>query len=114
MNGRTNSRIDRIDRKDMNSTTLKIDPEIFDRDIVLATCYTLLDRAHFIVDKKNDNFLVKIIPREDNIDMEKLILEFNDHLINYSVYYKNAKNNAEIKKLLIGTSLYVMKDKKFQ
>ena len=92
------------------SKIISVNSKIFNKDEILAASYSLLDKAHFMIDKKNDNFLVEVIPRGNKIDLEKLILEFHDQLINYSVYYRNVKDKSELKKLLIGTSLYAIKN----
>jgi hypothetical protein len=92
--------------------TLCIDSAIFSKDVVLAASYALLDRAHFILSVGEDGrILVRVVPRRGQ-KLDGIVLDFNDQLVNYAVYYKKAADCAELKKLLLGTALYAIEEGK--
>jgi hypothetical protein len=98
-------------KKGRRSVTISVDENLFSKDVVLAACYALLGSAHVMVgrDEQTKDLVVKLIPIGGE-DAKKLSLIFHDQLVNYAAYYKRVGDNSELKKLLIGTSLYSVEE----
>lgn len=77
----------------------------FDLDVIYSAAYTLLDKAYFsFTGDPEDVIEVNIKVKEGN-DVEKIVRGFQNELVNYSVYMKNAERNKEVREAIIERAL---------
>ncbi len=68
-------------------------------------CYVFIDKAYFIVDEDEENFIVYIKGKKEE-DTERIAHELANQMINYQRYFANIKENNEIAKLIIQRALF--------
>ncbi len=68
-------------------------------------CYVFIDKAYFIVDEDEENFIVYIKGKKEE-DTERIAHELANQMINYQRYFSNIKENNEIAKLIIQRALF--------
>jgi len=93
------------------SATLKINPKIYALEIIYSAAYMFLDRAYIIIDGDPEKeFEIEIIPKSKDEDIKKLVLEFNNELINYSVYAVQAARTSAIRNAIVQRALGVLEE----
>ena len=94
-----------INKKDKNAT-LSINPKIFPLEVIYSAAYVLMDKAYIILDgdpEKKIEIFIKIKGPKGNV--EKIVMEFNNELINYSVYVIQAARTSEIRRAIVERAL---------
>jgi His-Xaa-Ser system protein HxsD len=78
--------------KDENSVIVKINPVLYNINIVYSAAYVFLDKAYILLDgDPNTQVIVKITPKQ-NEDLERLGKEFMNELIKFGFYkYQNTE-----------------------
>ena len=71
--------------------------------VVYSALNVFLERAFVLVDGDKANVIIKLKPKNESL--EKLALEFNNELINYSNYSNLFKTSKEIKNAILGRVL---------
>lgn len=91
-----------------NFAIISINPKLYPLSVIYSAAYWLLDRVHVIIDGDPDTeILVEIRPKKDlkEIDLKEIGYEFNDELINYSVYTVQATRNKRLREVIIEHAL---------
>lgn len=84
---------------------VSVNPKIYSLDVVYYAAYVLMDRAYVILGGDPErNILVELKPKDD-IDLEILGREFNNELLNYSVYMKQSERNQRLREAILGRVL---------
>jgi len=92
--------------KDKGQAIVFINPNIYSLEVVYSAAYVFLDKAYFILDgDPKEKIQVIIKPKNKDIDLEKLVLDFNNELINYSVYVIQAARKQPIREAIIKRAL---------
>ena len=79
-----------------------INPEIYPLDVIYAAAYVMIDRAFVILDgDPKDKIKVEIRKKEDHHDLNKLIISFNEELLNYATYQVQSKKNKKIREMFL-------------
>ncbi len=85
-----------------NSILLRINKNIYSKEIVIQTTYVLLEKYYFLIDEKGDYWEVLIKPKEENKEVsEEIVLDFMDELIESSSYLDQLKRTKEIRELIL-------------
>ena len=74
---------------------LRLNSEIYSKEVIFAVGYVLLDKAYILLDKEKDEFIVFLYSQEKGADLNQLAMEFSNELVNYGHYFSRAKNNSE-------------------
>lgn len=89
--------------KKENLVIIHIDTKIFPLEVIYSAAYMFLDKYYVMLDgdpKKRIDIQIK--PKKKmKVDFEKLVGEFNNELINYSVYAIQAARTNAIREALI-------------
>lgn len=89
-----------------NYASVKVNPDIFSLEVMYSAAYTFLDRAWFIFDGDPDEGIeIKLKPKDGDMDPEKLALQLQNELINYSVYVIQASRNQDVRSAIISRAL---------
>jgi His-Xaa-Ser system protein HxsD len=87
---------------------ISVNPRLYPLSVIYSAAYWLLDRVHVIVDGDPDTeILIEIRPKKNskNLDLKEIGYEFNDELINYSVYTVQATRNKKLREMIMQNSL---------
>lgn len=85
---------------------LLIDHRIFHDTVVLKSAYTFLDRAYFFFQKKDDDMIVQIQPKEWEVwSAEKFALEYSDELLATCLRFQIEKENKDIRETIVRRAL---------
>jgi len=95
----------KINKKE-KTATLSINPKIFPLEVIYSAAYVLMDKLYIVLDgdpkNKIEVFLKTKNPKDD---IEKIVMKFNNELINYSVYAIQAARTSEIRKIIVERAL---------
>ena len=85
---------------------LLLDHRIFHDTVVLKSAYTFLDRAYFFFQKKDDDMIVQIQPKEWEVwSAEKFALEYSDELLATCLRFQIEKENKDIRETIVRRAL---------
>jgi len=88
-------------KKEGGNFKINLNPQLYPLDVIYTAAYVFTDRAYISLEgDKDKEIIINIMPKE-NEDGEKLALEFNNELINYTEYKTNFENNKEIRNLIL-------------
>jgi His-Xaa-Ser system protein HxsD len=86
--------------------TVHINARLYPLEVIYSAAYVYLDKAHFIFDgDPKKEVVVTITPKKSDLDLKHLCLEFNNELINYSVYVIQAAKKQPIREAIIRKAL---------
>ncbi|MBU0471413.1 MAG: His-Xaa-Ser system protein HxsD [Nanoarchaeota archaeon] len=86
---------------------ISVNPKLYPLSVIYSAAYWLLDRVHVIIDGDPDTeILVEIRPKKElKVDLKEIGYEFNDELINYSVYTVQATRNKKLREMIVENAL---------
>lgn len=89
-----------------NEAIIKINKEIYSKQVVVQTTYVLLDKFYFLIDCDDKNWIVSLkFKDEENENINEKLTEavygFFDELIESSSYLDQMKNTSEIRQLIL-------------
>ena len=94
-----------VHKKD-NFVAVSINPTLYSLEIIYSAAYTFIDRAYIIIDgDPKEEIIVQIRPKDNSADIENLGREFNNELINYSVYMHRTIKNQVIRETIVQRAL---------
>ena len=90
-----------------NFAIISVNPKMYPLSVIYSAAYWLLDRVHVLIDGDPETeVLVEIRPKkEQKVDLKKIGYEFNDELINYSVYTVQATRNKKLREMIVENAL---------
>ena len=84
------------------SVFVSVNPKIYPLDVIFSAAYIFTDKNYIILDgNPEEEIIVEIKPKEDIYGMEKIAMEFNNELINYSSYAIQLMRNAHLREHII-------------
>ena len=90
----------------MKKIKFSLNCQIFPLEAVYATCYNFIDRVYIYLDKKGNNILVFLKPKEEGkINSRILEGEFRNELLHNTLRMKISQNNAKIREYIIGQAV---------
>lgn len=83
--------------------TLNLNKNIYSLDIIFSAAYSLMEKAYFLFDEDDKNFIVMIEPKQANgINIEN---NFKEELLNYLNYSKKLSQTKELRQLILKRAL---------
>jgi len=82
---------------------LLLDLNIYSKDIILKTAYVFLDRAYFLFKQEDNNIIVFIESKWENID--NILNDFSDELLATYLRDKLEKDNKVIRETIIDRAI---------
>jgi len=83
---------------------IELNPKIYPLSVVFKAAYVLTERAYMIVDgDPKTKLVVKMKAKKGGI--AQLTVDFNDQLLNYSVYENQSKKNANLREEMLKRAL---------
>lgn len=103
------SKVDNIevDEKD-GSVTVSVNPKLYPLEVVYSAAYALLEKAYVHLDgDPAREIIVKLRPSiEGSIDLLHLAREFNNELINYTVYAIQSERNRAMREAVVQRAFF--------
>lgn len=94
----------------MNKMTFLLNSKITSLETIYSTCYAFIDKFYIYLDKKKENIIVTLRPKEnqpkEKINSKIIEGEFRNELLNNLLREKIAKNNSKIREYILGQALY--------
>lgn len=79
---------------------MSINPRIYPLEVVHAAAYSMIDKAYVILDgDPAEEILVELVPKDKKT--KGIELEFANELLNYAVFYNQARMNKEARDAII-------------
>jgi His-Xaa-Ser system protein HxsD len=90
-----------------DSILCTVNPKLYPLDIVYSAAYVLIDKAYILLDgDPATEIKVEIRKKKDSDDLKSLAIEFNEQLLNYSVYKVQSERNRGIRELMLQKVLF--------
>jgi len=87
-----------------NIATIKINKEIFSKEIIIQTTYILLEKFYFLIDSDKNYFIVEMKSKDKPIT-EKDVLKFFDEIIESQSYIDQLKRTSKIREIILEKAL---------
>jgi His-Xaa-Ser system protein HxsD len=85
---------------------IKINPKIFQLDIIYSAAYIMIDKAFIVLDGDPEKeVLVEVRTKEAGQDLKRTVQEFYEELLNYAVYKSQSERNAGIREIILQRAL---------
>lgn len=84
---------------------LKINKNIYPKEVILQATYVKLDEFYFLIDEDENYFLVSIKYKEESGDLERAAYEFFDELIESASYLDQLKRTSELRQTILERAL---------
>ena len=87
---------------DSNVLIINVNRPIFDKEPILKTCYIFQDRCYISVESENNSTIkVKVIAKNEKINLKEISKQFNNELIDQQIRYENEILFSDIRKLIV-------------
>jgi His-Xaa-Ser system protein HxsD len=79
-----------------------VNPKIYPLDIVYRAAYIMIDKAFIILDgDPEESIKIEIRKKKQEQELHELVKEFNEELLNYSVYKVQSEKNAVLRETIL-------------
>ena len=90
--------------------TISVNPKIYPLDVIYTTAYVFLDNYYIIIDGDPEKeILIRVFPKAEDSSggkpHENIEKEFNNMLINYSLYKVQSERSSEVRKYIMQRAL---------
>lgn len=90
-----------VDEKTGN-VVVSVNPKIYPMTTIFSAAYVLVDKAWVLIDgDPNEEIIVQLRRKDSKINLEELGRQFNNELVNYSVYNAQVEKNAVLRGMII-------------
>jgi len=78
-----------------------VNPKIYPLDIVYSAAYAMLDKAYIFLDgDPEEEILIELRPKS-NANIRGIVMDFNEQLLNYSVYKGLSEKNKTLRESIL-------------
>jgi His-Xaa-Ser system protein HxsD len=85
-----------------NSAVFRVNPKIYPVDVVYSAAYIMIDRAFILLDGDPEKEIeIMIQCKKPGQEIKTLVQEFNEELLNYSVYKVQSEKNKDLREILL-------------
>lgn len=88
-----------------NVATIKLNKEIYSKEVITQTSYVMLDDLYFLIDVEDNYFVVYIKPKKESENIENFINSFFDELVESQAYIDQLKRTSEIRQTILERAL---------
>lgn len=90
----------------MKEVKFSLNSQIFPLEAIYATCYNFIDKVYIYLDKKGNNILVSLTPKEESkINHRTLQGEFRNELLHNTLRIQIASSNAKIREYIVSQAI---------
>lgn len=87
-----------------NIATIKINKEIYPKEVITQTTYVMIENFYFLVDLDENYFIIEMKKKEGNLE-EKDVYQFFDELIESQSYLDQLKRTSQIRQTILERAL---------
>ena len=91
--------------KDENYIIVSLNPKIHSLDVIYSAAYVFMDKAYIIIGGNPEKEIIIEMRPKGTTDLEKLGYEFNNEILNYSVYKIQSEKNKDIRNAIVQRAL---------
>ena len=93
-----------------NNIIFDINKDLYDIKVIMKAAYKFIDKFYVSIDESEDKIAITLEAKKSdgNIDMNKYKGEFNNELLRQNIRCIVSEETKDIRKLIIGKSLYDM------
>lgn len=91
-----------------NSVHIKLNEEMYSKEVLFHASYVLLEQYYFYFDKKNGYFEIQITPKtpiENQQQLKEIENKFLQELVESAAYLKQLEKTSGIRQLLLERAL---------
>ncbi len=92
-----------------NILTIKINKNIYPKEVIIQTTYVLLDDFYFLIDEEDKYYIITIKYKEENSNtkenLKKAAYKFFDELIESQSYIDQLKRTSKIREIILEKAL---------
>lgn len=88
--------------EDENYALISVNPKTYPLEAVYSAAYVFTDKSYVLIEgDPSEEIIVELRPKDKKISAKKLAFDFNNELLNYSLYGIFSKKNAFVRDSLI-------------
>lgn len=89
-----------------NTAIIKINENIYSKEVLIQTAYVKLEKYYFLIDKKDNYFIISMKFKDPSKKInEKAIYAFLDELIESQSYLEQIKRTSKIREIILEKAL---------
>jgi His-Xaa-Ser system protein HxsD len=89
-----------------NAAVIKINKEIYTKEVIIQATYVKLEEAYFLIDQKEEYFLINIKLKDNTkLDLKDTVYSFFDELIESQSYIDQLKRTSKIREIILERAL---------
>jgi len=95
--------------KKKNKLVVSLNPKIYPLEAIYGTCYVFIDRAYLFLDGNPEKGIKVFLKGKEGLnpkELEKLVGEFKNELLNYTLRLSIAKNTKKIRETIVERALF--------
>jgi His-Xaa-Ser system protein HxsD len=90
-----------VDKRTGN-VVISVNPKIYPMNTIFSAANILVDKAWVLIDgDPNEEIIVQLRRKSPKVDLEDLGRQFNNELVNYSVYNVQVEKNAVLRGMIV-------------
>jgi len=96
-------------KKKKNQLLISLNPKIYPLEAVYGTCYVFIDRAYLFLDGNPGKEIKVSIKGKEELnqkELKRLVGEFENELLNYTLRLSIAKNTRKIRETIVERALF--------
>ena len=86
---------------DENKMLIQLSDKIYEEEAVMEASYKFTDNCYIYVDKEGDIINVHFIKKNNDLDLNKVALEFSNEIIDQQIRKKTYEEYKEIREQLV-------------
>ena len=85
---------------------LRLNPSIYPLDLIYSAAYIMIDTAFILFDgDPSKEIRVEIRKKNQNQQIEELVMRFNEELLTYAVYKIQSEKNKHLREIILSRAL---------
>lgn len=88
-----------------NIASIKINKDIYTKEVIIQATYVKLENFYFLIDQKDDYFIVNMQCKENLKISQKEVYDFFDELIESQSYIDQLKRTSKIREIILERAL---------
>lgn len=88
-----------------NVATIKINKEIYPKEVIIQTTYVMIEDFYFLIDLKENYFIVEMKRKGEDKILQEDVFKFFDELIESQSYLDQLKRTSEIRQIILERAL---------
>ena len=90
-----------------NTATIKINKNIYTKEVLMQTTYVKLEEFYFLIDEKDNYYIISMKYKEESEqnNLEKAVYKFFDELIESQAYIDQLRRTSKTREIILERAL---------